>query len=492
LNSTREEERLRRSALVIAGPRIAAALLSGAMVAACATNPVTGKRELSFVSESQEISMGREYAGQVAQEMGVYPDSAVQMYVSGIGRELAVTTERPRLPWTFTVMDDPTVNAFALPGGYIFVTRGILGHMNSEAELATVVGHEIGHVTARHSVQQMTRQQIAQIGLVAGAIASEKIAQNLGAISQGLGVLFLKYGRDDETQADGLGFRYALNDGYDVRKMVDMFLILQRVTARAGQRIPEWQSSHPDPGNRIAATRARLARVTESFDGKKVNREPFLKMIDGMVYGDNPRQGFFKGASFLHPDLAFQLDFPQGWQTANQPSSVVGVSPKQDAQVQLSLAGQATPAEALRQFLGRQGIQAGRSAQTTINGNPAAYAPFTAQTQDGGTLSGLVAFVSYGGTTYQFLGLTAAAYVTYERTFHTFVGSFRRLTDPAALGIKPNRIQIVRIRGTTTLAAFNQQNPSVIPIEELALINGVEDANATIAAGDWVKRVVTR
>jgi predicted Zn-dependent protease len=483
---------VRPAVLITAPARVAAVLLLAVTVATCATNPVTGKRELALVSESQEIAMGREYAGQVGKEMGVYPDSAVQTYVSNLGRELAVTTERPRLPWTFAVMDDPTVNAFALPGGYIFVTRGILTHMNSEAELATVVGHEIGHVTARHSVQQMTREQIAQIGLVAGAIASDQIAQNLGMISAGLGVLFLKYSRDDETQADGLGFRYALHDGYDVRKMVDMFQVLQRVTARAGQRIPEWQSSHPDPGNRIAATRARLDRVTEPLDGKKVNREPFLAAIDGMVYGDDPRQGFFKGGSFLHPDLAFQLDFPQGWQTANQPSSVVGVSPKQDAQVQLSLAGQAEPTAALRQFLGQEGIQAGRSGQATIHGNPAAYAPFTAPSQGGGTLSGLVGFLSYGGNTYQLLGLTAASFATYDRTFQAFIGSFRRLTDPAALGIKPNRVQIVRVRSATTLAAFNQQYPSVISMEELALINGMADSSAAIPAGESVKRVVTK
>ena len=255
---------LTRTAARVVGPALLAWVLS-----TCATNPVTGKKELSFVSESQEISMGRDYAGQVSQEMGVYPDSAVQRYVSNLGKELAVRTERPKLPWTFTVMDDPQVNAFALPGGFIFITRGIMTHMNSEAELATVVGHEIGHVTARHSVQQMTRQQLAQIGLVAGAIASDKIAQNMGAISQGLGVLFLKYGRDDESQADGLGFRYALNDDYDVRRMVDMFEILQRVSASAGQRIPEWQSTHPDPGNRIEATEARLKRVTVPLDGKE-------------------------------------------------------------------------------------------------------------------------------------------------------------------------------------------------------------------------------
>ena len=285
--------------------------------------------------------MGQQYSGQVMQEMGVYPDSGVQRYVSSLGKELAAGTERPKLPWTFTVIDDPTVNAFALPGGYIFVTRGILTHMNSEAELASVVGHEIGHVTARHSVQQMTRQQLAQLGMVAGAIASDKIAQNLGVISQGLGVLFLKYSRDDESQADGLGFRYALNDGYDVRKMIDMFQILQRVTASAGATDSRVAIHSPRPGQpHRRRPRQRLARVTVPLDDKKVNREPFLRSLAGMVYGDNPRQGYFKGTSFLHPDLQFQLDFPTGWKTANQTQAVVGLSPAQDAQLQLSLAGQ--------------------------------------------------------------------------------------------------------------------------------------------------------
>ncbi len=472
--------------------RAATALLLGTALSTCARNPVTGKNELSFVSESQEISMGREYAGQVAQEMGVYPDSGVQAYVSRLGKELAAGTERPKLPWTFTVMDDPTVNAFALPGGFIFVTRGILTHMNSEAELATVVGHEIGHVTARHSVQQMTRQQIAQIGMVAGAIASDKIAQNLGLISQVVGVLSLKYSRDDESQADGLGFRYSLNDGYDVRKMVDMFAVLQRISAQAGQRIPEWQSTHPDPGNRIEATKARLARVTVPLDGTKVNRDQFLRTIDGMVFGDNPRQGYFKGTQFLHPDLAFQLDFPQGWKTQNQPSAVVGQSAKGDAQVQLGLAGQAAPSDALQQFLGQQGITPGRTSQTTINGNPAALAPFSAQNQDGSTINGLAAYISYSGTTYQLLGLTNQAPQVYDPTFRAFVGSFRRLTDPAALNIKPNRLSIVKVSRAMTLSEFNRQYPSVIPIETLALINGMADGNASIAAGESVKRVITR
>ena len=331
--------------------------------------------------------MGKEYAAQVTQEMGAYDNAAVQQYVSGLGSELALRTERPKLPWTFTVMDDPQVNAFALPGGYIFITRGIMTHMNSEAELATVVGHEIGHVTARHSVQQMTRQQIAQIGLVAGSIASDKIAQNAGALSQGLGVLFLKYGRDDESQADGLGFRYALNDGYDVRHMVDMFKILQRVSAKAGDRIPEWQSTHPDPGNRIEATEARIQKVTVPLEGTKVKRAEFLRVIDGMVYGDNPRQGIFKGGLFLQPDLAFQIEFPSGWKTANQPSSVVGLSRSRTRRCNCRSPARKRRQRPCRNSWGRKGSRRDRPVASSINGNPAAQGTFTAQNQDGSQIA---------------------------------------------------------------------------------------------------------
>jgi predicted Zn-dependent protease len=462
------------------------------LLGSCAVNPVTGRRELSFVSESQEIQMGRDYSKQVAQEMGLYPDSALQGYVSTIGLRMARASERPALPWAFTVMDDPQVNAFALPGGYIFITRGILAHMNSEAEMASVLGHEIGHVTARHSVQQMTRQQLFQIGLVAGAIASDKVAENLGLISGVAGILSLKYGRDDETQADGLGFRYALTDGYDVRKMVDMFRILQRVGARSGQRIPEWQSTHPDPGNRIARTQERLTRVTVPLDDKRVNRDEFLRLMDGMIYGDNPRQGFFQGGTFLHPDLAFQLDFPAGWKAVNQTSSVTGLSPEQDAQVQMTLAGTEDPGTTLQKFLGQQGIQAGRATSTTIHGNRAALAPFSAQTQDGRVLTGHVGFIGYGGTTYQLLGLTTQAAARYDATFRTFIGSFRRLTDAAALGVKPNRLDVVRVPRAMSLAQFQARYPSVIPVAELALINGLADSTAQLEAGASVKRVVVQ
>ena len=188
-----------------------------ALAAACATNPATGKSEISLVSESQEIAMGNETVVSVHATIGTYPDSNLQRYVRGIGTRLAGVAERPALPWHFEVVDDPTVNAFAAPGGKIFVTRGILPFLGSEAELSGVLGHEIGHVTARHTARQITRQQLAGIGLIAGSILSSTVASAAGGLQQGLGVLFLSYRRADDSQADGLGFRYMLRTKYDIR-----------------------------------------------------------------------------------------------------------------------------------------------------------------------------------------------------------------------------------------------------------------------------------
>jgi len=202
--------------------------LAGVLLASCAVNPVSGNSELALVSESQEIEMGKQGAADVAQSIGLYQDAAVQAYVSRVGLTLAARTERPGLPWAFQVVDDPTVNAFALPGGYIFVTRGFLTHITNEAELATVLGHESGHVAARHSVQQISRAQVAQLGLGIGSMLSSGIREYSGVAGAGLGLLFLKFSRDDETQADQLGFRYALADGYDVRQMVSVFQMLDQ------------------------------------------------------------------------------------------------------------------------------------------------------------------------------------------------------------------------------------------------------------------------
>ncbi|HMU62692.1 MAG TPA: M48 family metalloprotease [Gemmatimonadales bacterium] len=457
-------------------------------LAACATNPVSGKSELALVSESQEIEMGRQGAADVARSIGLYPDAALQAYTSRIGLSLAAVTQRPGLPWQFQVVDDPSVNAFALPGGFVFVTRGLLTHINNEAELATVLGHESGHVAARHSVQQMSRTQLAQLGLGVGSILSPAVAQYGGVAAAGLGLLFLKFSRSDESQADQLGFGYALTDGYDVRQMVPVFEMLDRQTALSGgTQLPEWESTHPNPGNRIAAIDKLLGTTTANLDVNKVGAEEFLQLTNGMVYGDNPRQGYFEGPLFLHPDLRFQFRFPDGWKTHNGAEAVTALNPGQDAVLELRTA-RGTAAEASQGFFAQQGLQAGTVSQVSVHGFPGLSGEFTAQTSDG-AVRGIATFIEYGGETYQLTAYAIAAkYPGYGAAFRQSLGSFNRLTDPVALAMQPMRLRVERLPRAMTLAQFNAQYPSSISLDEVALINGLA-ATSQLRSGQSVKRV---
>jgi predicted Zn-dependent protease len=226
--------------------RLSVLVVAFACLSSCAMNPVSGERELALVSESQEIEIGRQTAAAAASQLGLVENQRLQDYVQRLGTQLADASERPSLPWTFRVVDDPTPNAFAAPGGYIFVTRGLLALMGNEAELVSVLGHEIGHVTARHAVSSISRQQLAQIGLGVGAIVSPKIAKFSDLIAGGLQVLFLSYGRDDERQADDLGYNYALAQHYDVREMYNFFATIQHTAEMAELiRIPSWKAAIP-------------------------------------------------------------------------------------------------------------------------------------------------------------------------------------------------------------------------------------------------------
>jgi len=470
--------------------RAAAASVLAALALACATNPATGKKELMLVSESQEIAMGKEYDPSIVAEMGLYPDTALQRYVTELGRRMAAVSERPHLPWTFRLLDDPLVNAFAVPGGYLYITRGILAHFNSEAEFATVMGHEIGHVTARHSAAQMSRQQIAQLGLAAGSIASKEVARYAGTIGQGIGVLFLRYGRDDESEADGLGVRYMRRTNYDVRESPKVFAMLGRVSEVAGGgSVPEWLSTHPDPGNREARLQELVQRLPPESLGTTVNRAGYLRRLEGVVYGDDPRQGYFQGTRFIHPDLAVEITFPNQWRTANQARAVMAASAEQDAVMSVSFARQRTPAEAAQAFFAQQGVTGGPPRQGQINGLAASGGGFEAQTQDG-AVAGSVAYVAKGDRVFQILGYsTAQGWQSYGPLVRTATQSFRVVTDPRLLGVQPRRLAIVTLDREMTLAEFSRRFPSTVPTATLALINGV-DSTAVLPRGAVVKRVV--
>jgi predicted Zn-dependent protease len=469
-------------------PTLVAGLLAALAAAGCARNAATGATQFSLIGEAQEIQMGRENDQQIAASVGLYPDSALQAYVQQLGTRLAATSERPGLPWTFRVVDDAAVNAFALPGGFIYVTRGLLAHVGSEAQLASVIGHEIGHVTARHSVTQLSRQQLAGFGLALGSALSSTIARYGALASTGLSILFLAYTRADEQQADELGLRYMVRGGWDPHEMPEVFTSLDRLEQSAGgARLPGWLATHPSPASRRSHITQGIAALPPGF-GTTVNRDPYLRRLDNLVFGADPREGYFRGALFLHPASRFRLTFPEGWTTANEKQAVSAVSPQQDAVVQLTLAQEPSAAAAASSFFSQLGNAAPAPTRGLVGGLPAVSGPFTAVTENG-TLSGDVVFVEHGGGVLRLLAYASEArWSAYREAADRALQSFAPLTDPAILNAQPLRVRLVTLSRATTLDAFSRGRQAGAPLATLALINQVEP-QTPLAAGRVVKWV---
>jgi len=459
-------------------------------VVACATNPVTGKRQLALISEAQEIEMGREADKDVVSSIGLYADESMQRYVQALGARIAATTERPALPWTFRVVDDAAVNAFALPGGFIYVTRGIMTHLNSEAELAAILGHEIGHVTARHSVSQMSKQQLAQAGFAAGLILSPEFAQYGNLASAAMGLMFMKFSRSDESQSDALGLKYMMAGGYDPRTLPNVFGMLEALSQQsAAGRLPQWMSTHPDPENRRLWATNAVAGLDRDLSRMAVNRPEYMRRLDGMMFGENPREGFFQDAAFRHPDMAFRVNFPRGWKGSNEKQAVGAMSPNEDAIVMLQLAPAPTAQQAAEKFFSQQGVESGETSRRQIGGLPAVVSTFRVQTEQG-NLRGLVAWIDYQERVFQILGYTPEArWNEYSNVFGASIASFGRETDPAVLNVQPSRLKIVDLNRTATLETLLRDYPSTASPQTVALINNLQGAES-LRAGDQFKRVV--
>lgn len=474
--------------------RCLAVLVLGSAVAGCTTNPVTGQRQLALMSVQQEIELGRQAHQETLAAIGAYADPELQSYVSNLGLRLAAASERPELPWTFTVLDDATVNAFALPGGFIYLTRAILSHMTSEAEMVSVLGHEIGHVTARHGVERLSKAQFAQIGLIAGEVLAPEEFQNYGGVAQlGLQALFLHYSRDDERQADDLGYRYMNRADYDPNEMMEMFRLLGRVTTGAGGgRLPSWLATHPDPANRLNRVAEAIASSPPDLLGSEVVREPFLAQIDGMMFGANPREGYFIGSAFYHPELAFSLRFPEGWKTDNQKESLSALSPNQDAVLVLSLAEGRGPAEAAEKFFAAKGVVLGQLQRGNIGGLSAAGGTFQVERGEGQEpLAGEVAFIQDGARLVRIVGYTLKGRLsTYQRFVERTLRSYERVRDRRYLDVSAKKLELVTPRESLTLEEFNRRWPSTVDLATLAIINGVADGATTLEGGRPHKRVV--
>lgn len=466
-----------------------------AVAVACATNPATGKREFSLMSEAQEIAMGQQADPEIRKEMGVVSDARLQQYVDGVARRLAASTERPSLPWTFTVVDAAAVNAFALPGGYIYLTRGILAHLNSEAELAGVLGHEIAHVTARHSAAQYSKQTAGSLGLLLGQIFVPEL-QPFGQVAEaGLGMLFLKFGRDDELQADNLGAGYATANGWDPRGVANMLETLGRLSDGPDRKgVPNWLSTHPMPADRVARLEERVTTLrAQATRELVVNRAAYLERVDGLMFGDNPREGVVRGNAFLHPDLRFRLEFPRGWQIQNSPQQVVAQPQGGGGFVFLQLVqprGQSLQDVAAND-LGNTGLRYVEGGETRINGLPAFVGTFQGQMQQMGDVVLRAAWIRLQDRVFRIAGLAPAnAYRQLQPIVDDSVQSFQPLSAGDAERIRPNEIDLYTARqGDSWESIAAGPGRALVPAATLAIINGYAPQERP-QAGDRLKIVV--
>ncbi|MFT5505249.1 MAG: putative Zn-dependent protease [Gammaproteobacteria bacterium] len=464
-------------------------------ITACAKNPVTGDQDFVTVTESQEISQGKEYHQTILQQYGVYDDPELQTYVNNLGQELARISHRKHLKFHFTVLDSPQINAFALPGGYVYVTRGIMAYLNSEAELIGVLGHEIGHVTARHSVRQQSGQLASN--LFNAVIMAATGSSAMGELSQQLSTGLVRgYGRKHELEADKLGAKYLHKAGYDPEAMLDVISVLkdqevyEKALAKMQNREPTSYhgvfSTHPENDDRLK-TVIRASRKLTAEQYKPRNRERYLGMIDGMDWGPSVKQGILKDNLFSHPGLAIELQFPKRWKVQNQPENLLAADPDSSSQFQMSVKNadnNESSSELLKRLIGDEGLRinqitGGVTASTAITVNKEnRSAQVTAIKLDSLQHLILIGFCS------------EAEFESARIEFLTINDSFRRLSPSEVAQIGSAEIDIIKVTSTTNYRTLASQ--SAIDLEAESRIRLINQAypDGTINEYPTIKTII--
>ncbi len=448
----------------------------------CATNPATGRRQLILLSEGDEIQIGRESDLGVQKEMGVYDNRDLQGYVDRVGQTLARTSHRPQLPWKFAVVDESAVNAFALPGGFIYVTRGILPFLRDEAELAAVMGHEVGHVDAKHGVDQYSRQLLTETALASASALAPKWGAAFGGLGLASQFVFLKYGRDAEVESDRLGVGYASAAGWAPQAMTGVLNTLGRLDAAQGSRrgVPNWALSHPPAENRVAKVQDAVAAAAGR--GTTTNATAFESMIEGVVYGDSREKGMVRGSEFVHPVMRFSLRYPEGWSIVNGAAQVFAQPPDRANAVMLLELSSPSPGsvtDVARAAMAKAGFQEISGSAGRINGLEA-YAGLYDGTVEATPVRMRAAHIRSGSQIYLVAGLaTLDAFSATDRNFTQSIQSFRALSEAEAARIQPSRVAFHVVRAGETWESlarlagpFGAPSPSA-----LAIMNGSEPAS---------------
>jgi predicted Zn-dependent protease len=450
----------------------------------CAVNPVTGKKQLVLMSESQEIAMGAATDPEIVAQYGRYEDKILQDFITQKGNEMAAISHRPDLKYEFKIVDSEVLNAFAVPGGYVYFTRGIMAHFNNEAEFAGVLGHEIGHITARHSVSQQSKAILGQVGLIGSMILVPQVAEFAEPLSEGLGLLFLKFGRDAERQSDELGVEYSSKIGYDAKEMAGFFNTLERQSSGSeSAELPDFLSTHPNPGDRNIA----VSKLSDEWKKKlnlinpKVSRESYLKKIEGLIYGEDPKQGFLENDVFYHPVLKFQLNTPKGWNYQNKPQELEFAPKDGKAILIMTLIAGKSLEEAASNVVEKNNLQVLESNQITMNGLNAlsiladVKVEQQKQQQQAPTVRTLSYLIQYNDNIYHILGASSVTdFNSYSENFLQTMKNFKELKDASKLNKQPERIRIKPVKQSGTLKqALNSYNMPEKKQEEISLLNGM-------------------
>ena len=462
------------------------------LLGSCAVNPVTGKQDFVMISENQEIQMGREYNAEILKQYPIYQDQSLQEYVQSIGESLALKSHRPELVYRFTVLDSPDINAFALPGGYIYINRGLMSYLSSEEELAAVLGHEIGHVTARHSVRQYSQAQLMGILSTAVEINSGRTAGNLANLASG--ALLSGYGRDMELEADDLGAQYIYQEGYSPQGMYEVLSVLKdqeiyskKIAEQRGQEPRSYHgvfASHPSNDLRLQEV---LDNVGSSFQmGEKKEKDTYLQKIEGMVFGDSEQSGIRRGRDFYHGPLNLYISSPENWEIINNPNSLIFSSPFGEAVLGMTLEDlnfKESPESYMRRFAS----DTYEDQELTVNG----YEGFTARAYRSGR-STRMAVVFKNNQVYQFIGYTKNESIDLSRFDQDFLGiinSFRDLQQDEMPLSKPLRLRNYKVKkGDNYKSLASLSSINVNAEDQLRLING-DYPDKTLEVGRTIKIV---
>jgi len=479
------------------------------LIYGCSTNPATGRQDMVFMSEEEEIQLGKQAHEQVLRQYGLYNDPELQNYVQYVGKKLAANSHRANLDYQFYVLDSPEVNAFATPGGYIYITRGLMSYLNTEGDLAAVLGHEIGHVTARHAARQHSASQLTGLGAAIGTIIGEAFIPGISAVGGQeligvLGTAYLRgYGRDHELEADRLGAEYLARSGYDPDAILEVIGILKNQElheirlAREEGREPRIYhgvfSTHPDSDTRLKEVVGYAYGIKEaSTESTFIGRTEYLQRIDGMIYGESADQGLIRGRDYYHGDMSFAMRFPLGWQMQNLSDRLIAFSANGTGSIQLLVRPadpRLSPKAFMEQHMGLQAVSNGQA--MTINGLPAYTGTAVINTDVGKRLSRItviyhqnMAFIMAGRTQ------DANGLGRYDKIFLDTGRTFRPLTNEERIvATQSKRIRLLRADETTsidTLAATSSIEK--FPEQQLRLINGLYP-DGTISAGELVKTI---